>query len=139
MMKNRGGDKSMDIRKMRKEDFEKVPGRERFDSKEPAFDSLVIIPMEDSLGRETWGRMDFVGCVGPEPVVRLSGASETLDLEGHGGHGEWMGPCDYRKMALPAWSIDCLPCGYLRIFCKGQIKAGGSLTSFEIFSKERRR
>ena len=46
MMKNRGGDKSMDIRKMRKEDFEKVPGRERFDSKEPAFDSLVIIPMD---------------------------------------------------------------------------------------------
>ena len=88
MMKNRGGDKAMDIRKMRKEDFEKVPERERFDSKEPAFDSLVIIPMEDSLGRETWGRMDFVGCVGPEPVVRLSGASETLDLEGHGGHGE---------------------------------------------------
>lgn len=45
----------MDIRKMRKEDFEKVPKRERFDSKEPAFDGLVIIPMEDSLGRETWG------------------------------------------------------------------------------------
>lgn len=55
MMKNRGGDKAMDIRKMRKEDFEKVPKRERFDSKEPAFDGLVIIPMEDSLGRETWG------------------------------------------------------------------------------------
>lgn len=40
----------MDTRKMRKEDFEKVPERERFDSKEPAFDSLVIIPMGGQFG-----------------------------------------------------------------------------------------
>ncbi len=129
----------MDIREMKKEDFEAVPLRERFDSKCPEFDSLVIIPVDgydNCFGR--WGVMDFVGCIGKEPVVRLSGCSETLELEGIGGHGEWFGPCDYRKMALPAWSIDCLPCGYLRIFCKGQIKVGETGTSFEIFSQERK-
>lgn len=129
----------MDIREMKKEDFEAVPRSERFDSKCPAFDSLVIIPVDgcDNCSSR-WGVMDFVGCTGEEPVVRLSGCSETLELEGIGGHGEWFGPCDYRKMALPAWSIDCLPCGYLRIFCKGRIKVGETGTSFEIFSQERK-
>ena len=129
----------MDIREMKKEDFEAVPLRERFDSKCPTFDSLVIIPV-DGYDKcfSRWGVMDFVGCIGKEPVVRLSGCSETLELEGIGGHGEWFGPCDYRKMALPAWSIDCLPCGYLRIFCKGRIKVGETGTSFEIFSQERK-
>lgn len=124
---------------MKKEDFEAVPLRERFDSKCPSFDSLVIIPVDgyDNCFNR-WGVMDFVGCIGKEPVVRLSGCSETLELEGIGGHGEWFGPCDYRKMALPAWSIDCLPCGYLRIFCKGRIKVGETGTSFEIFSQERK-
>lgn len=36
----------MDIREMKKEDFEAVPRRERFDNKCPAFDSLVIIPVD---------------------------------------------------------------------------------------------
>ena len=129
----------MDIREMKKEDFETVPRRERFDSKCLAFDSLVIIPVDgDDNCSSRWGVMDFVGCIGEETVVRLSGCSETLELEGVGGHGEWFGPCDYRKMALPAWSIDCLPCGYLRIFCKGRIKVGETGTSFEIFSQERK-
>lgn len=52
----------MDIREMKKEDFEAVPRSERFDSKCPAFDSLVIIPVDgydNCFSR--WGVMDFVG------------------------------------------------------------------------------
>lgn len=33
------------------------------------------------------------------------------------------------------WSIDCLPCGYLRLFSRRTMTAGAALSSFEIYAK----
>ena len=42
-----------------------------------------------------------------------------------------------KNRPIEGWSIDCLPCGYLRIFCNGWIEAGHSVSDFEIFYHDR--
>lgn len=127
----------MNIKEMTREDFQKVPFRERFNSELPPFESLVIIPT----GKEHdsgWQCMEFVGVdENMEPVVRMSGCSDVIHIDGIGGYGQWNGEFP-RSRPVQAWSIDCLPkSGYLRLFCHGQIIVGLDLSSFEIFWKKR--
>nr|DAG53228.1 MAG TPA: hypothetical protein [Caudoviricetes sp.] len=100
----------MNVFDMTKEDFEKVPERVG------EFNALVIIP-QDYAHDSGWMCMDFVA------VCRLSGCSDILKLDGIGGYGNW------RDGKLPSciepkgWSIDCLPCGYLRLFSRRTMTA----------------
>ena len=129
----------MKVQEMTKEDFEKVPGRERFDSDVGTFNSLVIIPT-DKMHDSGYLRMDFVAVDDEdEPIALLSGCSDVLHIDGIGGYGR-----DYRyagiipfssPIPIRAWSIDCLPkSGYLRLFCKHDLTCGAALSSFEVFS-----
>lgn len=127
----------MKIFDMTKEDFEKVPGRGGWSRDIGEFSSLVIIP-QDYAHDSGWMCMDFVAVSKEdEPICRLSGCSDVLNLDGIGGYG-------YRKWRLgelpnriepKGWSIDCLPCGYLRLFSRSMMTAGPALSSFEIYAK----
>ena len=122
----------MHVNKMKKADFEKVPQRTGFNSPVQDFYSLVIIP-ERHLHESGFRAMSFVAVdKNGEPIVRMSGYSDILNIDGIGGYGEYHGfLADSRP--VQGWEIDCLKCGYTRIYCKGKLRAGADLSSFEIF------
>lgn len=125
----------MNVFDMTKEDFEKVPERSGWSSDIREFSALVIIPL-DYAHDSGWMCMDFVAVSKDgEPICRLSGCSDVLKLDGIDGRGNW------RDSRLPSliepkgWRIDCLPCGYLRLFSRDTMTAGPAQSSFEIYAK----
>ena len=127
----------MKIFDMTKEDFEKVPGRGGWSRDIGELSSLVIIPQDYA---HDSGRMcmDIVAVSKEdEPICRLSGCSDVLNLDGSGGYGKWrVDEHQFPSRIEPkGWSIDCLPCGYLRLFSRSMMTAGPTLSSFEIYAK----
>ncbi len=116
---------------MKKRDFDNVPERESWDANIGEFDSLVIIPTRRKHD-SGYMCMDFVACNKNEPVCRLSGCSDVLHIDGIGGYGKWNG-CIPKYVSPKSWSVDCLPCGYLRVWCSEKLEAGPALSSFEIY------
>lgn len=126
----------MKIQKMTKEDFLKVPERKSFNSEIELFNSMVIIPM-DYLHDSGYRCMDFVAVDRKdEPICKLSGCSDVIHFDGIGGYGK---SClvGVTNRPIQGWSIDCLPCGLLRIFCNGWIEAGHALIDFSIYWHDR--
>ena len=120
---------------MTKEDFSEVPKRDNRWSDFGEFRSLVIIPL-DYEHDSGWMCMDFVAVSNDgEPICRLSGCSDVLNLDGIGGYGYWRGGEIPRFVKPKGWSIDCLPCGYLRLFSRSSLTAGPALSDFEIYAK----
>ena len=120
-----------------REEFEKLEYKRPTES----FNGFVIIPtgeMHDS-GFECMkfaltNHNEVVGCVG--------GGSDVINLNGIGGYGEYDDEYDTRvstqKGNIIDWSIDCLPCGLLRVFTsKYELKLSQYvLSNFEVFVKE---
>ena len=75
----------MNVFDMTKEDFEKVPERCGFSEDIREFDSLMIIPQD--YAHDSGGMcMDFVAVSKEgEPICRLSGCADVLNLDGIGG------------------------------------------------------
>lgn len=128
-----------DIMDMTVKDFKNLPGRKWYEDI-GKFDSLVILPtrkMHDS----GFMCMDFVAVRKNEPICRLSGCSDVLHIDGIGGFGEWELDKGIPSMIPPkGWSIDCLPCGLLRLFCLGRdgnMEVGVAVSSFEVYSAVR--
>ena len=125
----------MNIFYMTKEDFEKVPERDGWAKDIGEFYSLVIIPM-DYAHDSGWMCMDFVAVDKEgEPICKLSGCSDVLNLDGIGGYGELKYGELPKFIAPKGWSIDCLPCGYLRLFSRDALIASRALSNFEIYAK----
>jgi hypothetical protein len=123
----------MNVYTMTKEDFQLVPERPHFDTPVQPFYSLVIIPQE-YMHESGYRCMDYVAVNrNGEPIIRLSGCSDVLEIDGIGGYGDFHGKGLPISRPIQAWKIDCLPCGYLRLFCNGRIVAGNAISSFEIF------
>lgn len=81
--------------------------------------------------------MDFVAVnENSKPICRLSGCSDVIHIDGIGGYGErgtW-GKGIPDTVPVSSWSIDCLAkSGLLRMFCRGKIKVGVALSSFDIY------
>ena len=55
--------------------------------------------------------------------------------DGIGGYGNWIAGELLNRIEPKGWSIDCLPCGYLRLFSRSTMTAGPALSSFEIYAK----
>ena len=130
------GDKGrMKVYFMTKEDFEKVPRTGGWSEDVGEFNSLVIIP-QNYAHDSGWMCMDFVAVSKDgEPICRLSGYSDVLNLDGIGGCGNWRRGEIPRLIEPKGWSIDCLPCGYLRLFSHSTLTAGPALSNFEIYAK----
>ena len=115
------------IEGMTKEDFDAVPHWEYVDVDfNVPFNSLIILPTE-KIHESGYRCMDFV-MVSTEgkAVCKLSGNADLLNIDGIGGYGPVIsGPgseCvrvgDKLYIQPKGWSIDCLPCGYLRLFAR---------------------
>lgn len=118
----------MTIFEMSKEDFAKVPRVNGYACCD--FDSIVIIPLNE-LHESGFCRMEFV--VADEagiPICAFGGCQDVIHLNGLLGIGdkqinETKDKATGRLLVDPvAWSIDCLPCGYLRLFAKNQNDSG---------------
>ena len=125
----------MNIFEMTKEDFEKVPERGGWSRDIGEFSALVIIP-QDYAHDSGWMCMDFVAVDKEgEPICRLSGYSDVLTFNVIGGYGEWRGGELPNYIKPKWWRIDCLPCGYLRLFSSSTLTAGPALSDFQIYAK----
>lgn len=121
----------MDILKMSKDDFKKVPEKKKWDEDIGKFDSLIIIP-NDRIHDSGYMCMDFVAVKERKPICKISGFSDVIHVDGIGGYGKWTDKVP-KTVNPKGWKIDCIPCGYLRILCKCEIVAGPTLSDFEIF------
>lgn len=128
----------MAIEDLKKEDFENLPHR-KWDE-EIICDSIVIIPM-DYVHDSGFLCMDVIAIIDEKPVFRCSGCSDVIHIDGIGGYGlsiydsvECMKRIKSRMKPVTAWSIDFLPCGYMRLFHSGKIKIAPALSSLEIFA-----
>jgi hypothetical protein len=134
-----------DINGMTVEQFRAVPFREAWNRQIKDFDCLIILPAPDGeeLHDSRYRLLDFVACKDNRPLCRLSGCSDILHINGIGGLGRnWAGTGQGvpSKVDPLSWSIDCLPeSGLLRLWCNRPLIAGESLSSFEIFTGEKRK
>ncbi len=129
----------MNIFKAKKSDFYNLPKIEwNSDMNGKQFDSIIILP-ERRKHDSGYMCMSFVGCIGSEAVVIMSGISDVLHIDGIGGYGkDWLERFHGVPKLVPAksWNIDCLPCGCLNIWASGRkIEIGYMLSSFEIFAE----
>lgn len=128
----------MKIQEMTKEDFKKVPQRKNFMAPVPPFRSFVIIPTEQEHD-SGYLCMEFVAAdKDDKPIVRMSGCSDVVHINGIGGYGNWRNFKNLPQM-IPrvTWRIDCLPqSGYLRLFSDYDLTCGDSLSDFEVYATE---
>ena len=120
----------IDIMQMTKEDFQKVPSVEL----PQTFDSFVIVPTGE-LHDSGWSCMKFVLLDKLRNVIgSIGGYSDVIHIDGIGGYGRrWS---DRVPMAVPpkSWTIDCLPCGYLRVFARDTLSTNDWFGSdFEVY------
>lgn len=128
--------KTVDFMRAKKTDFKKLPNIIELSEKEREFDSLIIIP-ERYKHESGYMCMSFAGCKDDKAVCIMSGGSDVIHFDGIGGYGRWWkeGSKIPEKILSKAWNIDCIPCGYLRIFSgNGKITIGSMLSDFEIYA-----
>ena len=126
----------MNVQDMTREDFEKIPRRKNSFAPVKPFNSLVIIPTDEEHD-SGYMCMDFVAVdQNNQPIERLSGCSDVLNINGIGGYGNWRATECIPIMIPPiGWSIDCLKgSGYLRLFCGQILTCGNSLSNFEVYA-----
>lgn len=123
----------MSIFEMSINDFKNVKRRESWCSPVPEFYSLVILPMGE-LHDSGYMMMDFIAVdANNEPIMRISGCSDVLHINGIGGYGKWGNGIPFPSYIEPIdWNLDCLP-------CKGKFMTCGDIVSdFEVFTEVKR-
>lgn len=108
----------MDYMNMKKTDFQKLPSYQEVQDTVKTFDSIIIIP---TMRKHYSGFriMNFALCQGSKPVCIIKGCADVIHIDGIGGYG-W----SLRKNAnafLSGWRVDCIPCGYLRLFAQNYL------------------
>lgn len=122
------------INQLKKEEFYILPQRDWNEDIEQ-FDSLVILPT-DNLHDSGYLCMDFVAVKDHKPIIRLSGCSDALCIDGIGGYGnqkEFENNLETKRIDFKSWQIDCLPCGLLRLFSRYKLTVGSALSTFEVW------
>lgn len=129
----------MNIFDMKKSDFDNIPMVEL--DEEVKFTDIIIIPTDD-FHESGYKCMKFCAVNNGKPIAMLGGSSDVIHLDGIGGYGKW----DWRNNDIPkttdikAWNIDCLPCGYLHMWCAGyNLIADTGLSDFELFTEKRKK
>lgn len=119
---------------MTRKQFEALPYREHWD-KHITCDCIVIMPTK-RLHDSGYRMMDFVAVKDGKPLMRLSGCSDAIHIDGIGGSGYERNIVYSNLTVKKAWSIDCLrKSGLLRMWVSGyNLICGGSLSSFELWA-----
>jgi len=144
----------MKITEMSKQDFASVPYLDTYHDWEKLapnghlkFKSLVIIPVENEDGKidlhdSGWGNMSF--CLidtNGEPIGKVGGGSDVVNLDGIGGYdADWLSKYDRLPRLIPihGWTLDLLPCGYLRVWARKHLFINDRLicSNMEVFAED---
>jgi len=143
----------MNVVEMSKQDFAAVPYMDLMDywktlpqNGRIEFSSFVIIPVENEDGTidlhdSGYGCMEF--CLvdnDNNPICRIGGGTDVVNIDGIGGYGaDWLSEGRVpRLVQVHGWSIDLLPCGYLRMFARGVLflRDGFVGSNFEVFAED---
>ena len=134
----------MNIFNMKKSDFKTIPHIPCYNDKDIKFNCLVIIPT--NYKHDSGYRcMEYCAVKDGEPIGIFGGGSDIIHLDGIGGYGK-CGIGGYGKwtMEIPnkfdrkPWNIDCLPCGYLRLWCDGYVLvAKDCLSDFKLYTEKK--
>lgn len=118
----------MDIFRMKQSDFKNIPLLTN--TEQIVFDSLVILP-SSKIHNSGWRIMEFVIVKHNEPLFKISGNVDVLNIDGIGGYGSEGIP---RTRPIEGWKIDCLPCGLLRLYNDKQLMVQGyPVSDYEVF------
>jgi len=123
---------------MTRKQFEAVPHREKWD-KHITCDCIVIMPTKKMHG-SGYRMIDFVAITDGKPLMRLSGCSDVIHIDGIGGGGYRYltdKPFNYSDLVQrKSWNMDCLrKSGLLRMWVNDHMLiCGGSLSSFEVWA-----
>lgn len=143
----------MDITKMKKKDFAAVPYLDLYKDWDKLitngkleFDSFVIIPVEDDdhnieLHDSGYGCMEFCLIKDNEPIGKIGGGSDVIEIDGIGGYGyNWAERCYGipRTVSVHGWIIDLLPCGYLNVWTRRKLFLADKFvgSTFEVYSED---
>lgn len=122
----------------KKSNYKHLPKVDLIANEDREFDSIIIVP-EKHKHDSGYMCMSFAGVQGCMAVCLMGGSSDVLHLDGIGGYGDWWkgtGSKVPEKVQPKAWCIDCLPCGYLRVFVpQGKITIGNMLSDFDIYAQ----
>jgi len=131
-VKNLFQKREKDLSLMTAKDFEKLP-RRKWNEDIGLITALIILPPKykhDS----GYTVMDFVGVKKDGTMIRLSGCSDVIHIDGIGGYRCNMANIG-KKIKPVSWRIDCLyKSKLLRLFCNNEFKVGTALSSFEIWA-----
>lgn len=98
------------------------------------FKSMIIVPNGEIHDSE-WQCMSFIFLDEKDEVKGVAGGySDVVHMDGIGGYG--IDEIWSRSVPPKGWTIDCLPCGYLRLWSKGLMTIVDAyvLSSFEVYS-----
>ena len=124
----------MNIMEMQKSDFKNIPYRKNAIAK-MKFHSIVIVPT-GNMHESGFMCMDFVAVNGNlEPICKLSGMADVIHLNGIGGYGKNISQGMGKGVApIDGWALDCLPCGYLRLFCNRDMETDDrGISDFSVY------
>jgi hypothetical protein len=104
--------KMIDVLTATRKQLKELPER-KWGTEVAPFDSIIILPTR-RIHDSGYACMDFIGCRNGKAIIRLSGRSDALHLQGD------------------SWNMDCIPKSQLLQFFnfKGKIKAGVAVSSF---------
>lgn len=104
----------IDTRKVTLEELQALTEEDYPTGRDTVFDSVIIVPMDD-IHESGYRCMKFVLIQGHDVVGVCGGYSDVIHINGIGGYGRWYSriPSGVKPVG---WSIDCLPCGVLRLF-----------------------
>ena len=126
----------MDIFSMKKSDFKDVPEISWNNNRNIKFDSLIIIP-NNKIHDSGYRCMSYCAVKNGEPLCIFGGSSDVIHLDGIGGYGKWEHNIPTKFDRKP-WNMDCLPCGYLHLWCNGyRLIASGCLSDFEVYTEKK--
>lgn len=126
----------MNIFDMKKSDFKTIPRIPWNNTKDIEFDCLVIIPTNRKHD-SGYRCMEYCAVKDGNPIGIFGGHSDVIHLDGIGGYGRWTKTIP-NTFDRKAWNIECLPCGYLCLWCSDYILlANGCLSDFEVYTERK--
>ena len=98
------------------------------------FDNFVIVPSTE-LHESGFLMITLILCKGETAKYKTFGGSDIINLDGIGGYGKWS--IKVPELISPkGWRIDCLPCGYLRVFSSRLVTMTcEGISDLEVFSE----
>ena len=130
--------KKIDLLAVTLEELQAMTEEEYPRKDDAVFDSVVIVPTED-IHDSDFRCMKFILIKDSAVVGVCGGNSDVIHINGIGGYGQWYSHVPALTKPV-GWSLDCLPCGVLRLFGHRNMTTDVLITSdFSVYATDPKR